>query len=103
MRRGDTATTGDIFDGGIGPKAAAHVLLQDTIYQPYVRNVYTLCQGGTGRGGYGCINMEWQVCLSGPELLRMDADGVSTGRVMEEYDANTATTTDFEDLCQYNC
>ena len=102
---GDTATTvmiqpGDIFDGGIGPKAAAHVLLQATIYQPYAQK---LC----AKGGLGGVDMDasiWNdkfLCLSGPELLRMDVDRVSTGHVTEEYDANTATTTDFEDLCQY--
>lgn len=68
---------GDVLDGEIGPNAAANVLLQALAYQPYARNS-TLCSTGSLPEG---ATVEWNdkfVCLSGPELLRVDVGpGVS--------------------------
>jgi len=69
---------GDVLDGEIGPNAAANVLLQALAYQPYARNS-TLCSTGSLPEG---ATVEWNdkfVCLSGPELLRVDVGpGIST-------------------------
>mmetsp|Transcript_20171 Transcript_20171/g.40406 ORF Transcript_20171/g.40406 Transcript_20171/m.40406 type:complete len:638 (+) Transcript_20171:51-1964(+) len=69
---------GDVLDGEIGPNAAANVLLQALAYQPYARNS-TLCSAGSVPEG---ATVEWNdefVCLSGPELLRVDAGpGISS-------------------------
>jgi len=69
---------GDVLDGEIGPNAAANVLLQALAYQPYARNS-TLCSTGSVPEG---VTVEWNdkfVCLSGPELLRVDAGpGISS-------------------------
>ncbi len=65
---------GDASDGGIGPRAAANVLLQATAYQPYARNA-TLCAEG-GMPSSGSIDAStWNdefLRLSGPELLRVE-------------------------------
>mmetsp|Transcript_8661 Transcript_8661/g.13428 ORF Transcript_8661/g.13428 Transcript_8661/m.13428 type:complete len:639 (-) Transcript_8661:61-1977(-) len=69
---------GDVLDGEIGPNAAANVLLQALAYQPYARNS-TLCSAGSLPED---AIVEWNdkfVCLSGPELLRVDAGpGISS-------------------------
>jgi hypothetical protein len=66
---------GDHLDGEIGPNAAAHVLLQAIAYQPYARNS-TLCATGLLPSGVTVDPSVWNekfVCLSGPELLRIEA------------------------------
>ena len=106
---------GDVLDGGIGPKAAANVILQSTVYQPYARNT-TLCaqqqqQEGDGRGGSSIMMlvddddtssgsdssmmMLWNdkfLCLSGPELLRINV-------VVNKKE--TATSNYYESLLSY--
>jgi len=66
---------GDHLDGEIGPNAAANVLLQAMAYQPYARNS-TLCATGLLPSGVTIDDDVWNdkfVCLSGPELLRIEA------------------------------
>jgi hypothetical protein len=66
---------GDRLDGEIGPNAAANVLLQAVAYQPYARNS-TLCATGSLPKGVEVNSSTWNdkfVCLSGPELLRIEA------------------------------
>ena len=111
---------GDVLDGGIGPKAAANVILQSTVYQPYARNT-TLCaqqqqQEGDGRGSSSIMMlvddddtttatssgsdssmmmMLWNdkfLCLSGPELLRINV-------VVNKKE--TATSNYYESLLSY--
>jgi len=66
---------GDSLDGGIGPNAAANVLLQAMAFQPYARNS-TLCSTGSIPVESSIDEASWNdkfLCLSGPELLRIDA------------------------------
>ena len=66
---------GDILDGEIGPNAAANVLVQAMAYQPYARNS-TLCATGTLPSKTEVETSVWNdmfVCLSGPELMRIEA------------------------------
>lgn len=66
---------GDHLDGEIGPNAAANVLLQAMAYQPYARNS-TLCATGNLPTGAAVDTSVWNdkfVCLSGPEILRIEA------------------------------
>lgn len=102
----------DVLDGSIGPRAAANVILQSTVYQPYARNT-TLCaqqegdRGGssimmlvdddtaTSSGSDSSMMMLWNdkfLCLSGPELLRINV-------VVNKKD--TITSNDYESLLSY--
>ena len=66
---------GDHLDGEIGPNAAANVLLQAMAYQPYARNS-TLCATGMLPSSAEVDTSVWNdkfVCLSGPELIRIEA------------------------------
>jgi hypothetical protein len=110
---------GDALDGPIGPNAAAHVVLEALAYQPYARNM-TLC----AEGYYCCddddgdtymngkIRRIWNdkfLCLSGPELLRMEvavvgspvvnAVTIGSGAAKEVDTADVDTK--FEQLSQY--
>ena len=65
---------GDTLEGGIGPNAAANVLLQAMAYQPYARNS-TLCASGGLPPAAALDAAAWNdkfLCLSGPELLRVE-------------------------------
>lgn len=83
----------DVLDGETGPNAAANVLLQALAYQPYARNS-TLCSTGSLPEG---ATIEWNdkfLCLSGPELLRVDVGpGIDSG--------DTILDPKFEQLAQY--
>jgi hypothetical protein len=100
---------GDALDGPIGPSAAAHVVLEALAYQPYARNT-TLCAEG-----YYCVDDSvdmnakirrmWNdkfLCLSGPELLRMEVVG-GDGGGGRHGDESTSVDFDtkFEQLFQY--
>lgn len=66
---------GDVLDGDIGPNAAASVLMQAMAYQPYARNS-TLCTTGSLPLDADMDMAMWNdkfLCLSGPELLRIEA------------------------------
>ena len=66
---------GDALDGEIGINAAANVLIQAMAYQPYARNA-TLCTTGSLPTDVNIDDTTWNdkfLCLSGPELLRIDA------------------------------
>ncbi len=113
---------GDALDGPISPNAAAHVVLEALAYQPYARNT-TLCAEGycycddDDDGDTVDVNAKirrmWNdkfLCLSGPELLRMDvvaivgshADdvvAVGSGAAKEVEPADVDTK--FEQLSQY--
>jgi hypothetical protein len=118
-----TIRYGDVLDGGIGPKVAANVILQSTVYQPYARNI-TLCaqqqerNGGvnsmllssvdddsTSGSSDSTMMMLWNdkfLCLSGPELLRINV--VVTKKDEEEQtDSGTiaATSKYYESLLSY--
>lgn len=70
-----TIRPGDHLDGDIGPNAAANVLLQAMAYQPYARNS-TLCATGSLPSSVTVDTSVWNdkfVCLSGPEILRIEA------------------------------
>lgn len=85
---------GDVLDGEICPNAAANVLLQALAYQPYARNS-TLCS--TGCLPEGTTIDTWNdkfLCLSGPELLRVD---VGPGIVSDD----AILDPKFEQLSQY--
>jgi hypothetical protein len=85
---------GDVLDGEIGPNAAANVLLQALAFQPYARNS-TLCS--TGSLPEGATIDTWNdkfLCLSGPELLRVDV-----GPGIDSDDA--ILDPKFEQLAQY--
>lgn len=87
---------GDTVDGEIGPNAAANVLLQALVYQPYARNS-TMCSTGSLPEG---ATVEWNdkfLCLSGPELFRVD---VGPG-VDIDGDSSTLLDPKFEQLAQY--
>jgi hypothetical protein len=76
---------GDALDGGIGPMAAANVLLQATAFQPYARNV-TLCAEG-GMAIRSMSSTTWNdefLRLSGPELLRVDLGTDGSDADLEE-------------------
>lgn len=72
---------GDALDGGIGPMAAASVILQAMAYQPYARNATLCAEGGVSQAIAAAAadddrQQTWNdkfLCLSGPELLRIDA------------------------------
>ena len=112
---GDDVTIryGDVLDGGIGPKVAANVILQSTVYQPYARNT-TLCAQQQGVGGGSSSSsrmlssldddsttsgssdstmmMLWNdkfLCLSGPELLRIN---VVVMKKKDEEQSDTGTS-----------
>ncbi|KAL7519569.1 hypothetical protein ACHAWX_004329 [Stephanocyclus meneghinianus] len=92
-----TIQPGDQLDGEIGPNAAAHVLLQAMAYQPYARNS-TLCSAGLLPSGVSIDAARWNdkfLCLSGPELLRMEAGRGSTA------DDGKMLDPKFEQLAQY--
>jgi hypothetical protein len=76
---------GDALDGGIGPIAAANVLLQAVAFQPYARNVTLCAEGGmiTGSSTSSSWNDEF-LRLSGPELLRVDMGSDRTDDDLEE-------------------
>ncbi|KAL3789631.1 hypothetical protein HJC23_003180 [Cyclotella cryptica] len=88
---------GDQLDGEIGPNAAAQVLLQAMAFQPYARNS-TLCSTGLLPSGVTIDAATWNdkfLCLSGPELLRIEAgrgNEVDDGKVLDPK---------FEQLAQY--
>ena len=92
-----TLQPGDILDGYIGPNAAANVLIQAMAYQPYARNS-TLCATGRVPMDASIDTATWNdmfLCLSGPELLRVNA-----GRG-EEAGEGTVLDAKFEQLAQY--
>lgn len=109
---------GDALDGPIGPNAAAHVILEALAYQPYARNT-TLCAEGCYCDDGDTVDMNatirrmWNdkfLCLSGPELLRMDVVAivgshvddvvaVGSGKAKEVEPADVDTK--FEQLSQY--
>lgn len=88
--------TGDTVDGEIGPNAAANVLLQALAYQPYARNS-TMCTTGSLPEGATVAWNDKFLCLSGPELLRVD---VGPG-VDVDGDSSTLLDPKFEQLAQY--
>ncbi|KAL3760688.1 hypothetical protein ACHAWU_000008, partial [Discostella pseudostelligera] len=108
---------GDALDGAIGPNAAARVVLEALAYQSYARNA-TLCAEGyyddvsSGDEQNAKIRRMWNdkfLCLSGPELLRMevvairkdnDAIVVSSG-ASKVVDTDADLDTKFEQLSQY--
>jgi len=90
---------GDVLDGEIGPNAAANVLLQAMAYQPYARNA-TLCTTGSLPldAEMAMDTAAWNdkfLCLSGPELLRVEA-----GRGAGDDDEGVLDSK-FEQLRQY--
>jgi hypothetical protein len=119
-----TIRYGDVLDGGIGPKVAANVILQSTVYQPYARNT-TLCaqQQGVGGGSSSMLLVDddsisgssdstmmmlWNdkfLCLSGPELLRINVVVKKKKEEEEEEQSNTgtsaATSKYYESLLSY--
>lgn len=91
---------GDALDGEIGPNAAANVLLQAVAYQPYARNA-TLCATGTLPADAPISSSEWNdkfLCLSGPELLRVDA---GRGADPTEGEDGALLDSKYEQLRQY--
>lgn len=87
---------GDDLDGEIGPIAAANVLLQAMAYQPYARNS-TMCATGMLPPGVQVDTDVWNdkfVCLSGPELLRIEA---GPGKI----DGEEILDSKFESLAAY--
>jgi hypothetical protein len=77
---GVSVRPGDASDGGIGPRAAAAVLLQATAYQPRARNSTLCAEGGmppSGRIDAPTWNDEF-LRLSGPELLRVEVGEAGT-------------------------
>lgn len=88
---------GDAVDGEIGPNAAANVLMQAMAYQPYARNS-TLCTAGGLADASSIDAATWNdkfLCLSGPELLRIEA-----GRGAEDTDEGILDSK-YEQLRQY--
>jgi hypothetical protein len=88
---------GDILDGDIGVNAAANVLLQAMAYQPYARNS-TMCATGRLPTDSTIDSETWNdkfLCLSGPELLRINAGrggDIVEGQILDSK---------FEQLAQY--
>lgn len=85
---------GDVLDGPIGPNAAANVLAQSVAYQPYARNS-TLCATGSLPSDADMDAAAWNnkfLCLSGPELLRVEAGPGADDGVLDSK---------FEQLGQY--
>ena len=88
---------GDALDGEIGVNAAANVLIQAMAYQPYARNA-TLCTTGSLPADANIDDTTWNdkfLCLSGPELLRIDA-----GKGAEDTDDGILDSK-YEQLRQY--
>jgi len=91
---------GDVLDGEISSNAAANVLIQAMAYQPYARNS-TLCTTGSLPEDDSSVTIDdvtWNdkfLCLSGPELLRIDA-----GRGAEDTDEGILDSK-YEQLRQY--
>jgi len=91
---------GDVLDGEISSNAAANVLIQAMAYQPYARNS-TLCTTGSLPADDSSViidDVTWNdmfLCLSGPELLRIDA-----GRGAEDTDEGILDAK-YEQLRQY--
>ena len=88
---------GDALDGEIGVNAAANVLIQAMAYQPYARNA-TLCTTGSLAADANIDDTTWNdkfLCLSGPELLRIDA-----GKGAEDTDDGILDSK-YEQLRQY--
>ena len=91
---------GDVLDGEISSNAAANVLIQAMAYQPYARNS-TLCTTGSIPVDDSSVTIDdvtWNdkfLCLSGPELLRIDA-----GRGAEDSDEGILDSK-YEQLRQY--
>jgi hypothetical protein len=102
---------GDILDGPIGPNAAACVLFESLAYQPYARNT-TLCAEGylspvdeEESVANAARRRRWNdkfLCLSGPELLRMEVvarERAGDSGAMWVDEANLDSK--FEQLSQY--
>ena len=88
---------GDALDGEIGVNAAANVLIQAMAYRPYARNA-TLCTTGSLPADANIDDTTWNdkfLCLSGPELLRIDA-----GKGAEDTDDGILDSK-YEQLRQY--
>ena len=91
---------GDVLDGEISSNAAANVLIQAMAYQPYARNS-TLCTTGSLPADDSSVivdDVTWNdkfLCLSGPELLRIEA-----GRGAEDTDVGILDSK-YEQLRQY--
>ncbi len=79
---------GDALDGGIGPIAAANVLLQAAAFQPYARNVTLCAEGGMiADSSAAASSSSWNdefLRLSGPELMRVDLGMGRTEDDLEE-------------------
>ena len=93
-----TIQPGDVVDGEIGPNAAANVLMQAMAYQPYARNA-TLCMAGSIPPTTTIDTATWNdkfLCLSGPELLRVEA-----GRGADAESSEGILDAKYEQLQQY--